>query len=297
MKRLSALSLCLVAAPWIHGIALAAQEVSGRETSEARSQIVFSSNRTGSWRLWTFHPDGTAISSSSSSKQLLDCLDPNAQDVDPAYSPDGKSILFTSTRGEKVGVWLVSEDGRGLQRVCDGDQAEWAPDGTKIVFRKNHKVWIRDLKTGAQRQIVPEQFKMCSGPSWSPDGNRIAFACRWDAGNGLFLVEVEARGGKPVKVYDKKGACEPHWSPDGKTLVYETETHICTIQPEGTKNRLITYYGGVQRYGQFSPDGKRIVFCQGVTENGPWQLYVVPSGGGTPTKLTDEGSDMNPDWR
>jgi len=285
MKRVPAFALCLAAAAWIHGIAPAAVE----EAPEVRSQIVFSSNRSGSWRLWVCNPDGTAL------KQLLDCTDPNAQDVDPVYSPDGKSVLFTSTRGEKVGVWLVSEDGGGLKRVCDGDQAEWAPDATKIVFRKHDKIWTRDLKTGAERQIVPEEFEICSGPSWSPDGSRIAFACRWDAGNGLFLVE--AKGGQPVKIYDKKGACEPHWSPDGKTLVYETETHLCTIKPDGTKNRLITYYGGVQRYGQWSPDGKRIVFCQGVTENGPWELYVVPASGGTPTKLTDEGSDMNPDWR
>ncbi len=285
MKRLSALALCLVAAPWLHGVTSAAED----EGSDARSQIVFSSDRSGSFRLWTIDPDGTDL------QQLLECADPNSQDVDPAFSPDAKSILFTSTRGGKVGVWLIAADGTGLKRICDGGQAEWAPDGKKFAMRKDNKIWTRDLKTGEETQIVPDEFEICSGPSWSPDGTKIAFACRWDAGNGLFLVDWQ--GGKPVKVYDKKGACEPHFSPDGKTLVYETETHICTIQPDGTKNRLITYYGGVQRYAQWSPDGKRLVFCQGVTENGPWELYLVPRSGGTPTKLTEDGSDMNPDWR
>ena len=84
---------------------------------------------------------------------------------------------------------------------------------------------------------------------------------------------------------------------DGKRIVYETETHICTIRPDGTGNRLVTYYGGVQRYGRFSPDGKAIVFCQAPSPRGPWELYVVPSAGGTPRKLTDGGSDMYAHWR
>jgi len=108
---------------------------------------------------------------------------------------------------------------------------------------------------------------------------------------------VPAGGGRPAKVYDKKGACEPHWSLDGKRLVYETETNICTIGPDGTKNRPLTHFGGVQRYGRFSPDGKWVVFCQGVSQRGPWELYRIGAQGGTPRKLTEGGSDMQPDWK
>ena len=67
--------------------------------------------------------------------------------------------------------------------------------------------------------------------------------------------------------------------------------------PDGKKNCLVTYFGGVQRYGRFSPDGKTIVYCQGVSERGPWELYRIPAQGGSPVKLTEGGSDMNPDWR
>src|SRR5207237_8701268 len=104
-------------------------------------------------------------------------------------------------------------------------------------------------------------------------------------------------GGTPNKVYDKQGACQPHWAPSGKTLVYETETHVCTINPDGTKNRVITYYGGVQRYARFSPDGTKLIFCQAASPEGPWELYIVPATGGTPVTLNDGGSDMYPDWQ
>jgi Tol biopolymer transport system component len=60
---------------------------------------------------------------------------------------------------------------------------------------------------------------------------------------------------------------------------------------------VITYFGGVQRYARYSPDGKSLVFCQGVSEQGPWELYIIPAAGGTPAKLTEGGSDMYPDWK
>ncbi len=249
--------------------------------------IVFSSNRSGAWRIWRVDLDGTGL------KQLTG-QESNDQDVDPMWSADGKSILFTSTRGGKAGIWRMLADGSKPERICDGDQAEWSPDGKRIALRRNEKILIRDLASGSEKTLTPEDWPHCSGPAWKPDGKAIAFAARWEGGNGVFIVPAE--GGQPVKVYDKQGTCEPHWSPDGTRLVYETETHICTINPDGSRNRVITPFGGVQRYARYSPDGKLLVFCQGASEQGPWELYVVPTVGGTPRRITETGSDMYPDW-
>jgi TolB protein len=250
-------------------------------------QIVFSSNRSGAWRIWMAKADGSDL------KQLTK-PDGDDLDVDPVFSPDGKSILFTSTRGGKTGVWRMLVDGSKPEQICDGDQAEWSPDAAKIVLRRNERIFMRDLTRGKETSLSPEDWPHCSGPAWSPDGKSIAFAARFESGNAIYFVPAE--GGKPTKVYDKQGACEPHWSPDGTRIVYETETHICTINPDGTKNRVITYFGGVQRYARYSPDGKLLVFCQGVSEQGPWELYVIPATGGTPEKLVEGSSNMYPDW-
>lgn len=267
----------------------AAAMASGVEAPrESQGLIVFSSNRSGPWRIWTVRPDGSDLRQLSQGKS-------DEHDVDPVFSPDGKTILFTSTRGGPSAVWAMSADGSQPRRICDGDQAEWAPDGKSIVFRREEKLFTRELATGKEKRISPEGWPHPSAAAWSPDGKTIAFACRWDAGNAVFVVD--ATGGKPSKVYDKKAACEPHWSPDGKRLVYETETNLCTIGPDGAKNRPLTYFGGVQRYGRYGPDGKWIVFCQGASPRGPWQLYRIPSQGGTPLKITEEGSDMHPDWK
>jgi len=251
-------------------------------------QIVFCSNRSGQWRIWAIHSDGTNL------KQLSKAAKGD-HDVDPVFSPDGKSILFTSTRGGKTGIWRMSVDGSKPERICGGDQGEWSPDGKRIVLRRSGRILIRELTARKEKAISPKGLPHCSGPSWSPDGKSVALASRSKGGNAIFLIPAD--GGKPTKLYDEKGACEPHWSPDGKLLVYETETHICTIRPDGTKNRLVTWFGGVQRYARFSPDGRQIVFCQGASHRGPWELYIIPAAGGTPRKLTSKGSDMHPDWR
>ena len=245
MARGARLALCLCAA--------AAAVQAAAPPGADRGLIVFSSNRSGPWRIWSIRPDGSALRS-------LTQAGPEEQDVDPVFNPDGKVLLFTSTRGGATGVWHMPLDTAKPQRICDGDQAEWAPDGKQIVLRRHEQIFTRQLSTGRENRISPKDWPHCSGPAWSPDGKQIALACRWDAGNAIFLVA--ACGGEPATVYDKKGACEPHWSPDGQRIVYETETNICTIAPDGKKNRPVTYFGGVQRYGRFSPDGKSIVYCQ-----------------------------------
>ena len=281
-------SWALVGVGLIVAVWPAASESAGAGLSQMKGQIVFSSNRSGSWAIWRVQANGKGL------HQLTRPKD-GAADVDPDVSPDGKSIVFTSTRGGKTGVWKMQADGSKLDRICDGDQGEWSHDGKNIVFRRDERIYRRDLGTGKEKLLSPKDWPHCSGPAWSPDGKTIAFAARWEKGNGIFLVPAD--GGVTVKVYDKEGACEPHWSPDGKWLAYETGTHVRKVRPDGTKNRYVTVHAGVQRYPRWSPDGKHLVFCQGVTEKGPWELYIVSALGGFPVKLTEDGSDVNPDWK
>jgi TolB protein len=261
---------------------------SSGEAEKASGLIVFSSNRSGPWHIWTVRPDGGDL-------KELTAGPADSSDVDPVWSPDGRSILFSSTRGNKAGVWRMAADGSKPERLCDGDQAEWSPDGKRIALRRGDQLLVRDLASGKETRLTPADFPHPSGPAWSPDGKTIAFACRGEGANALYLVPAD--GGPPTKLFDKDPACEPHWSPDGKTIVYETETHIAAIGADGKDNRLVTWFGGVQRYGRFSPEGKAIVFCQGASERGPWELYLVPAAGGKAARLTEEGSDMTPDWR
>ena len=265
-----------------------AQNTAPPNLAGLNGRIVFSSDRSGPWRIWRIEANGEDL------KQVTQG-DEEVHDVDPMFSPDGKMVLFSSTRGGAIGVWTIPSGGGEMTRICDGDQASWSPDGKSIALRRENKILVRDLAKAEDKVLSPADWPKCSGPAWSPDGKTIAFAARWEAGNGIYLVP--AAGGEPTKVYDKKGACEPCFTPDGAAIVYETETNICSIRSDGTKNRMVTFQAGVQHYGRVSPDGKYIVYCQGISERGPWELYIVSMGGGYPVRLTEGGSDMNPEWK
>jgi dipeptidyl aminopeptidase/acylaminoacyl peptidase len=75
------------------------------------------------------------------------------EDLAPVFSPDGKSLAVVSSRGslEETGIWIVPVDGSTAHRLAAGttpgmDSApQWAPDGTKVYFRRNTPVASTDL--------------------------------------------------------------------------------------------------------------------------------------------------------
>jgi len=105
-------------------------------------------------------------------------------DYNPAWSPDGRWIVFTSERNGSADLYRVKPDGSGLQRLTTNpafeDQADFSPDGRKLVFVSTRAdgtadLWIRDLTTQRETLLTfgpAGDFR----PAWSPDGRWIAFS-------------------------------------------------------------------------------------------------------------------------
>ena len=105
-------------------------------------------------------------------------------DYDPAWSPDGASIVFTSDREGSADLFRVKPDGTGLERLTDSpaydDQAAFSPDGRQLVFVTTRNggtsdLWTMDLKTRTAKALTSGpggDFR----PAWSPDGKWIAFS-------------------------------------------------------------------------------------------------------------------------
>jgi Tol biopolymer transport system component len=76
---------------------------------------------------------------------------PAGIDYDAAWSPDGKSIVFTSERNGSADLYRVSADGSGIERLTDSpaydDQAAFAPDGKRLVFVSTRADGTADLFT------------------------------------------------------------------------------------------------------------------------------------------------------
>ncbi len=127
-----------------------------------------------------------------------------AWDMQPRYSPDGKTIAFTSDR-----------TGKGK---LAGDN-----------------IWLIELEDGALSQVTDEPYQLLNGPAWSPDGNYVVarkhFTSRRSLGAGeMWLyhrsgVDGNAQGGVQLtkKPTEQKDVNEPVFSPDGKYLYYSED--------------------------------------------------------------------------
>jgi Tol biopolymer transport system component len=126
-------------------------------------------------QLFVSNADGTAERPLLASDSL---------DYNPAWSPDGQWIVFTSERSGSADLYRVKPDGTGLQRLTTNrayeDQADVSPDGQKLAFVSTRAdgtadLWIRDLGTNRETPLtsgLSGDFR----PAWSPDGKWIAFS-------------------------------------------------------------------------------------------------------------------------
>jgi Tol biopolymer transport system component len=160
-------------------------------------------------------------------------------DYNPAWSPDGDWIAFTSERNGSADLYRMHADGSAVERLTDDpsfdDQAAFSPDGSQIVFVSTRaagtaNLWILDVKTKAARPLTSGRggdFR----PAWSPDGEWIAFSSdresalpfakgRWEHLHivDIYLIRPDGSG---LKRLSKHGdfCGSPKWSRDSKSVV------------------------------------------------------------------------------
>ena len=114
-------------------------------------------------------------------------------------------------------------------------------------------------------------------PTWSPDGQLIAFSSDRSGNSDIWIQSLE--GGEPVQLTDDPGAdMHPDWSPDGEWIVYRSEREgggLFLISATGGEPRKLSSFG---YHPQWSPDGSRIFFSSRLWEFGPpveYKHYVV----------------------
>ena len=178
--------------------------------------------------IWRIRADGTGAP-----VQLTD--DPS-DDRAGAYSPDGRRLLFDSTReAGRTGVYLMNADGSGIVRATflgDDWGASWSPDGKRIAFNSSptpapSDIYVIDVHADGSPIAGPpvrltDDPDSDNAPNWSPDGSRIAFVS--DRGGELEIWSMAADGTDLRNLTRTPGAAETlmlggqAWGPDGRIL-------------------------------------------------------------------------------
>ena len=247
---------------------------------------------------------------------------PPRHGVEPAQSPDGRRIAFTSYRDfGNYEIYAMDADGGRPENLTihpayDVNPA-WSPDGGRIAFisdrngevelrpwRNNTDIYVMDAAGSGVEQVTSDPLsRSAEHPAWSPDGSSIAFNKFSDHFSGIFVLELSSREVRLLT--DEEGlAWGPSWSPDGRWIAYvETveyeESHVWKIPASGGEARQLTV-GRFFRRGppRWSPDGARIVLAREDRAEGvAYDLYVIPAEGGPGEQLTDDpGIDRDPCW-
>lgn len=150
-------------------------------------------------------------------------------DVSPSFSPDGKTIVFTSDRGGSPQLYIMRADGGNMScpaggndtacRITFGDgqytTPVWSPRGDWIAFTKQQggQFYIGVIQPDGKGERLLTASYLDEGPTWSPNGRVIAFFREAGPGAGPKLWSIDLTGRNLRRLNTPGDASDPAWSP------------------------------------------------------------------------------------
>ncbi len=249
------------------------------------------------------------------------------QASDPQLSPDGRHVVYTRSRVDKMKdqwaseLWIMNADGSRHRFLAAGAGPKWSPDGTRIAYLAEgepggSQLFVRWMDAEGATSQVTHVMETPTSYVWSPDGERLAFVMlvpakeQWDidlpgAPEGASWTEAPRMVSKT------------HYRQDRRGFMKEGFTHLFVIRADGGTPRQITegeWNVGARFSGLFfgaaidcTPDGRHLVF-DGLTSEKPddhyreSNLYAVNVETGERRTITTEkgwwtGPAVSPDGR
>jgi Tol biopolymer transport system component len=242
------------------------------------TRVVFSSPRSGPWRVWLMAAAGEARSGPAKaiSQGPRSDLDPDASNATGQVAYVDRNDVFgtttlalTDAEGEPLGALTNVEVTEGAPTTRDFDPA-WSPDGRNVAFASNRggtpAIWAIE-GVGRRVRLVTAAEGRVRTPRWTADGAAIVYSAR--GADGDVLWRVPAGGGTSTPLTEAARGeedDEPAPSPDGMRIAF-TRRHRgdrdLMLLENGAVRPFIIDPRGQDAHASWSSDGRRLVFETG----------------------------------
>jgi Tol biopolymer transport system component len=149
-----------------------------------------------------------------------------SRDRQPAYSPDGERIVFSSNRSGNLDLWVLEPRTGALRQLTDDPAQDWdpgfSPDGRHVLWssdRSGHlEIWMADADGSNARQVSHDGVD-AENPTATPDGRWILYASGNRQKLGIWKVRPD---GQDATLLAPGGDVVPEVSPDGRRVLFAT---------------------------------------------------------------------------
>jgi Tol biopolymer transport system component len=248
----------------------------------------------------------------------------------PAAREPGPIVFVWSPeeRLDRQALYIAEIDGTGRRQMTplDGSvpsEAEWAPDGIRIAYVLStdcpkrggeippscFAIWTVNADGGGRRALVPPSLHFdYLGPTWSPDGEQIAYVRQDENGDNVELWVMNDDGSGKHRLAEGS-VSDPAWSPNGDLILFSgfaegrsfPESDLFTVTVDDGEVRQLTQTPtDGEEVPDWSPDGERIAYERLISGEGAvaYQVWVMDADGTNQRILSDPEAafDGGPVW-
>jgi Tol biopolymer transport system component len=208
--------------------------------------------------LWAIYPEFDIFTADLEGNIKKQLTKKEGYDAEATVSPDGKSIVFTSTRSGDLELYTMNADGSNVKQITtelgyDGG-AFFSPDGTKLVFRASRPKTEKEVK----------EYKELLAQNLVAPTNMEIYVCNVD---GSDMKKVTNLG---------NANWAPFFHPSGEKIIFSSNHHsdkgydfqLYMINVDGTGLEQITNASIFNAFPMFSPDGKKLIFSSNRNNGG-----------------------------
>jgi TolB protein len=273
----------------------------------ARTKLTFSSDRDGERVQGTVEKRDVKevyISDYDGANQRRVTVN-RALNIMPTWSPDARSIAYTSYRRGYPDIFISLIYQGTLQTPMDKSGTQnwlpaWSPDGARIAFTSNRdgnpELYVMN-RDGSNLRRVTNHPAIDTTPTWSPTGAQIAFTSDRTSAPQIYVIGAD---GLNVRRISTDSFCDrPTWSP----APFNELAFVCRTGPgfdikvydfASAETRQITFGEGSNESPSYSPNGRHLAFTS--TRAGKTQVFTIGRDGKGVRQVTKTGNNYTPDW-